>query len=784
MASPAVNPNPMQQSPAQGQQTSQSTPATQGQNDELLQRFGPKLIAETMKKRDQWQWKRRGIVLKVLKNKEMLKGNQHMGVYPGTSDTFDALEEFNSWTGADEKNGDRSVDRRPHNFYQMLEKAFVAALSAQIPKSRWSPINAEINEDRETAKVASRVEEIIERANKIKALLKQELMEFFTGGCYFKYTRYVVDADRTGTHKETRLKMVRGEVMPPRYQCFHCGMTTPEDSLVAQKSLACPQCGTPFGKENYFESYVDDMPVPEQVEVANGMVLWSVYGPMHVDADPDAPDLLNTCLLNVAEEVSVGWLRENFPAMWEVFQEGQTSGQGSELMERQWRDMLTTATGSAAWFSFASQNKPTYNRTWIQPMLFNEIGTKEEAEQLKAAFPKGCMLAWVGETPLQIRPAKLTDEWSWAGTEPNGFGLFPPPAGDPAVAVQERINDCINKIDEYMDRLACGILLANENYVDTRAMNGKAMLPGVLNPVITKKGAGMADIEHMIFQVKGEIDAMIFQYVAMLKQDMELLVGTPPQTFGAGTQEGVETASGQEQQYNTGLMKLGLHWDVIGEEHAMASENAIKCAALNMTEDWTNVVSDESEEYRNEYVHLDQMKGSVHAERDTEQGFPMTSAEIRAWWDKILTTSPENPFVMALMQEPENIDQAIRFIGVPGLRAPQGAMRGKMLRTISKLINAAPIMIPDPDDPDGTLGMPPLMLPSVMPNKYVDDLLTLIKLIPRWSDDHWDKLEKNPNALNNLVAFYKQCIVFEREKAAEESMVGAPQSPDSQPATA
>ena len=81
---------------------------------------------------------------------------------------------------------------------------------------------------------------------------------------------------------------------------------------------------------------------------------------------------------------------------------------------------------------------------------------------------------------------------------------------------------------------------------------------------------------------------MIFQYAASLKQDMELLVGTPPQVFGAGTQEGIETASGQAQQLNTGMVKLGLHWLMIRKEHADAAENAIKCAAKNMTEDWSS----------------------------------------------------------------------------------------------------------------------------------------------------------------------------------------------------
>jgi hypothetical protein len=743
----------------------------QSQNQTLLAKYGKKLIDLVSKKMGSWEWKRRGIILKVLKNKEMLKGNQNIGVYPGSFDTFDALEEYRNWSGADEKNGDRSMDRRPHNFYQMLEKAFVAALSAQIPKTRWRPANADDEADRETAKVASRAEEIIERANKIKSMLKQELMEFFTSGCFFKYTRYVVDADRTGTHKQTTVQMTRGEVLPARYQCFECGQATQESDLVQQKGLACPNCGSPLGPENYFESYVDEIPVAEQTQdVANGMVLWDVAGPMHINADPDAADLMNTCLLNWAVEVSVGWLRTTFDeGYWEKFEEGQTSGTPSELLERQYRDMLTTPSGYATWFSFASQNKPTYNRTWVQPMLFAEMEEKAEAQELMKQFPQGCMIAWVGDMPLQIRAAKLTNEWTWAGTEQKGFGLFPAPAGDPAVPIQERINDCINKIDEYMDRLAVGILLANEQYVDTAAMNNKGMLPGMLNPIAFRKGAPPSDIQHAIFQVRAEIDAMIFQYVATLKQDMELLVGTPPQTFGAGTQEGVETMGGQEQQLNTGLMKLGLHWEVIGEEHAEAAENAIKCAAKNMTEDWFNAVSDESQEWRNEYVHLDQMKGSVHAERDTDQGFPMTSAEIRQFWKDILQ-NPENPFVQALLDEPENVDNAIRFIGVPGLKPPKGAMRGKMLRIISKLIEGQPIEQQDPQTGEV------LQLPSVAPNKYLDDLSTLIKLIPAYTQEHWDQLEENQPAIDNLVAYYKQCVVYEKELAADMQML-APGGP-------
>jgi hypothetical protein len=747
--------------------------APEDQNKALLQQYGPKLIAAVNAQREKWNWKRRGIVLKVLQNKSMLKGDHHVGAYPGTYNQFDAMQELSRFNGADDKNADLSVERKPHNFYRVVEKAYVSSIGAAIPRSRWKPANADVEEDRETAKVSSRVEEIIERANKGPRMLKQELMEMFTSGCYFKFTRYVVDPDRTGTHKETIVKMTKGEVLPPRYVCFNCGTTTPQSELMGRQAITCPVCGTPFGPENFFEDHIAEIPVAEQkADVPNGMVLQSVYGPMHIDADPDSPDLMNTPLLNVAEEVSIGWLRMTFDDHWGEFQEAQSAGNVSEQLERLYRDILTTPQGYATSFSFSSQNKPTYNRTWIQPMLFAEMEgvDKSQAKELMKAFPSGCMLAWVGEIALQIRAAKLTDEWTWNGTEQVGFGLYPAPAGDAAVPVQQRLNDCMDKIDDYMDRLAVGILLANTEVVDEKALNGKAMLPGILNPVKFRKGMAMSDIQHAIFQVKAQIDSLIFQYVAMLKQDIELLVGTPPQTFGAGTQEGVETMGGQRQQLQTGMQRLNLDWESLCDEHAEAAENAIKCAAKNMTDDWFMAVNDEdSGDVRNDYVYLDQMKGSVHAERDTEQGFPMTASEIRTFWQEVLTNA-ENQFVAALMDEPQNVEACVRALAIPGMVAPKGAARGKMLRQIAKLIEGKPIQQPDP------ISGEPLMVPSVQPNKYLDDCATLVKLIPSWADEHWDQLEEKPDAIANLEAFFKMCVLYEHELATELAMTGPPQN--------
>lgn len=752
------------------QEPTADAPAQQASADAILQKYGKKLIELAIKKRNSWEWKRRGIVLKILKNKEMLKGNQRIGFYPGTFDAFDAFDEYYNFTGADPKKEDKTIDRRPHNFYQMVEKAFVSGLASGIPKVRAMPANADNKDDRETAKVFSRIEEIIERANKIKRLVKRELMELFTAGSYFKHTRYVVDSRRTGTHKQPMYSEAQGEIFPARYLCFNCGQSTSEDDLVnAGKGLACPNCGAPLSEENYFSNDNGVTVQTQEVEVPNGMVLWDVFSGLHVDADPEADGLINVGLLNVAQEVPLGWIRTAFPQMWKSIEPGMTGGASSELLERQYRSMLSVPSGYSLWMNYSQNDKPTYNRTWFQPEVFAEIdGGEQVAKELQQAFPDGCMLAYVGAEPLQIRKAKLTDEWTWCGSD-DGFGLYPPPIGDPAVPIQERLNDVINKIDEYMDRLACGILLANEQYISTRALNGKQMLPGILNPVAFKQNTP-ANITELIYQVKGEIDAQIFTYVATLKQDLELLVGTPPQTFGGGTQNEVDTFGGQKLQLDSGMMKMGLAWDWLREEHAEAAENAVKCASQNMTEDWKDTVADESSEYVNEYVHMDQVKGSVRVEPDSDQSFPMSYSDIKAWY-KDLFANADNAFAQMFLDEPENVDNAMRYVAPPGAVAPGAAMRNKMLRNIDKLVKGAPVPQTDP------ITGKQVMIPSVVPNKWLDDLPASMKIVENWTQAHWDKVESNKPALDNLIAYYRMCAVMQKEKQAELQLMGGPDAP-------
>jgi len=370
---------------------------------------------------------------------------------------------------------------------------------------------------------------------------------------------------------------------------------------------------------------------------------------------------------------------------------------------------------------------------------------------LRKIFPKGCLLVNVGDLFLEVREARLGDEWTWTGTIQETFGLYPPAVGDASIPVQERINDAATITHEYVDRLAAGMVLYNSNLIDGEALDGKQMLPGVLTGVKMKQAASAMGnrLEDAIVQIKAEIDANIYSYQERLVFMAQMLSGTPPQVFGGSGDPHIQTASGQQQQLSTALGKLGLFWDNVREEHAQAAEVAVRSASLNMTDDLVSVITDQSGQYRNQYVRLDEMQGNVHAYPETDQGFPMTFAEVKAFWERLIEfgAGGKNPYVNALLDDPTNQEQIATWTGVPGLIVPGRDMRNKVLRILDLLMQQQPIQ----QQVNGQM----VEMPSIQPDRELDDLDVIMKTVRGWAQKNFDKQDENPGGFRNAVLYYK-----------------------------
>jgi len=596
-------------------------------------------------------------------------------------------------------------------------------------------------------------------------LLKQQLLYLYTTGAVFRHTRYVVDAERAGTSREPVFNETETQLAPDRYHCFRCGATAPADA-VGMDARRCQNCHRPLGDDSFFPAEYGPViqKVGEEV-VPNGMVAQNLYCPLEVDCDPAANNLRQTPILNLEVEVHVGALRAAYPDMYDQIAASATSELSANgSIDRIARQQVYSQMGAGS--SILQDQRPTLSRTWIQPWAFDLEDDREFGERMRAAYPSGLLLVNTGATFLSAREASLTTEWTWAGTH-EGFGLFPPSIGDIVVPFQKRYNDMANILHEFMDRCSSGVTLANADLIDTKSMQGKPMLPGVLNLVKLKRtGApGAVRMADALYQFQFQMHEEAFSYLDKLAYNAQMFAGIPPQVYGGAGDPSVETFGGQQQQLNVALGKLNIYWENLKEEHAKADELAVNCAKDNLTADMRQVILERGSEFRNDYIRLDDLQGSVHAYADTDQGLPVTAAELRQRWMDLMQAAASNPLAQAIFDDPTNQEQAATALGVPNMVVPGAAMRSKVLQIIERLLQAEAMPVVDPRTgaPTGQVK------PTIMPDKAIDDFTVLKQVVRQYCQENSDLPDDNPAGWQNLLAYFTAAVALETQVMAEQS---------------
>lgn len=753
---------------------SRGTPEQKQQESGLSQDAKKELLNIRRDYKLSWTPNRRAISQRVLKAFEVLKGNAYPSFDPDSFQWYDAI------TAAAGSGGqvDSEFYKFNNNIYQMLALSFIAALSPQVPKTRYMPEDADDETDISTARRASTMMAIIERKNNIQSLQKQELLHLWTGGVYFSYSRYVVDGDRFKTSKVPIIQPVETEVVPDRFECPECGTATPANTFGAWNRPVCPKCGYAMGGEDFHEC--ETMPLPTEVgqeDVPNGMVQISVFGALNIDAAPYATDLLETPILDLEVETDIAAVRASYPEAWEQLPStmGHNSAPEGEA-DRLARIQMTSASGARS--GYLSNSLTTYSRCWIQSWAFNHVNDKKLADELKAKFPNGCKLVTAGGEFLEAVPAKMTDEWTWCGTV-RGMGLYPFAVGDAALDVQDRINDVANTVHEHMDRTASPTILVDEDAIDGEKMAGNAMPPGQLTLIKRKGPLAAKSLADIMFQPKFEIDAHIYSYGESLIQLAQLVSGVRPEIFG-GSDKNVQTAAGQSQMLNQAIGRLALFWDQIREEHASRSENAVRCFAQNMPEKLRNVIEGDTDSgFENEWVLLSEMQGSFSAFPEADQGFPSTWAEIRDRLMQMLADA-NNPFVDEFLKDPENMKIVARYVAPPDIKIPGDAERTKTKRVISELAKHEPLEVSEQDA--AGLGvvtsLPVLYLPQTdtglcLPDKDFDDMGLIVDLCRQWGQRNWKMRDTNPAGYENVRAYLRIAAQFQQEQAVMPAVAAA-----------
>lgn len=718
------------------------------------------MVQTITKYRTQWAPERLMRVPQWMKNVLMYRGQQTLAWDAGEGAYFDALA---WWRQNGKQDGSETyMERYANNITQMLGDSFIATMSRAIPPTIVQPEDAEQLADVTTAQAGQEAISIIERLNRIHQMVRIENSLLYLYGSYYKYTRGVLDGEWAGWDEQNVFADVQVQ-KPDRYVCFNCGATTPAASVGSSRK--CPNCGSSLGPECFYEAQsVTQKQLVGTTKIPKAMVRWDAYGPLECDMDPNAKRLAHTPIFSLDLDIDIGAARTTFPTGAEQIEEGAEIDLTPNASYEKLRRAEITAQQSD--FTAESQNyNVTYSRNWMQPVSYWKLGDRGFATYMQKTFPQGCMVSLIGTKVVDIRAASLTREWSACLLREN-VGMYCPSIADNVVQFNERFNDVMDLIDDWVERCSSGMTIYDKSKIDSREMQGKPMTPGVLNGITTKGMGQTQPLQDSIVQFKFSLDPQIFEYPSLLLKFCELISGVVPQSFGGGSQENIETKGGQEQALDTALTKFNIYWENVKEEHAQAGENALECLkglmAAGAVGEIKDVIRSHGSQFRNNYVNFSRLQGRVKVYPDTDEGLPQSPAQIRETIQNLVKEAGNNnPIAMAILDVVPNQMSFMSVLAPPNTVIPHEAQRSKTQQDINTLLSMPYILSINPDT-----GVKESRLP-VMPEWY-EDFPTLRDTLRLFMQENPDTAKSNPPGWVRLTQFNEQAENMEESLAAKE----------------
>lgn len=665
-----------------------------------------KLLVETISEyRNSWAQDRLERIRQWTQNVFYWKGIQVIQWDTSTNSWYNAL----AWArdNGQDSGEDTDLERWINPLVLMFCNVFSGTMSREIPKAVVKPQNADPSlKDTVTAKAAREVIGIIERKNGIRKIVRSIYEMFFLFGCYFRYTRPVVDGEMFGYDEVPQFEDMEIQ-SGPHFTCPSCGTESPATSA---SGMECPACDAFMGQESYFaagEGNRKSLKMSGVKKVPRAGTKWTLGSPLEWDVDPkctgDKP-LAMTPIASCDREIDFGEACMMFPKFRDKIQPGaEVNTTANASMEKLSRLNVVSALGGMT--ADNSLTNPTYSLNWVQPMAYFKKKDWAFAQRMQEKFPDGLLLTMAGEIVVDIRAAKFTKEVSHAALYTNQ-GVYCAALANTAVSFNARVNRAMWILDDWASRASTGINLANAGLVDTEKMSGKALPAGTITPVPMRLNGQAVPMDQIIAHFDLPMNQAMWGYPMMLMTFCELIIGIPRQIAGQGTQDDVETLGGQQLQLGRAAAVLKPYFENVKDECACASQNAFECQQLLMrtgaVKEIQDVVEANGGAFQNNNVKWDEMQGNVNFVADEDQDLPISPEELRAAIQTMFTEMTKgNPAAVEWFGVPENQGTALSTM-LPGTVLPDQAQQLKTEADIQAIMEEGQQIKLNSDGSQGT----------------------------------------------------------------------------------
>tara|TARA_R110000868_G_scaffold16913_7_gene74968 strand:- start:4456 stop:6723 length:2268 start_codon:yes stop_codon:yes gene_type:complete len=634
-----------------------------------------------------------------------------------------------------------SSDIKTVNYYKAYAESIIAALSVQAPNTQFMPDDAEDPEDVETSKAYSKIEELVSKHNNAGLMLIKALTLLYNCGVIFAHNYYREDPNY-GTTREPKTTAQ----VPKSYadlRCKQCGVVVdsgvPMETQPEASTIDCPECGYQ-GPPDLIVRIEHEDEVTEWADTPKGRSHFDIYGPTYVKAPLYARNQGNMGYLILRLEEHIAKLRTIYP------EEELTQGGGDNVRYERWSRLPIQYKGTAP------KELTTIRYCWFRPWYYANL--EEDLIQLVSnKYPKGVMVAIVGDQIVEARHANIDDEWT-ASFDPKANFLHAEPAGNAVIPIQDAKNDLFNL---GLQSIEYGIpetfvhpkTLNLDNYAKSGATPGmmtQALPPGpdktLSDGFYTVKAATLSN-EYTTFDRN-------------LDQTGQFVSGAMPSIWGGATKvSGDSTASEAAQSRSQSLQRLQLIWESVSVFWSSMMFKCVKDYAQHLRSD-DKFTKSENGTFINVWINKSSLQGKVgHVEPELTGSLPQSWAQKKDFVMKLIEM--QNPEVGAILLHPNNSELVKRATGMNDLYVPGENDRNKQYQEYYLLSKSQPV-----SETEGSIPIDIDVDDHMVHMQVLKNILVSAQGIALYIE--------NPSGYQNCILHYRQ------HQMATQAMTMAPNS--------
>lgn len=704
------------------------------------------------------------------------------------------------------------------NVYKAYVESLVAALSSQLPTTRFFPSDADNADDISTAQSFEKIIPLIRRHNKAKILLLQVLSIFINEGVVA--ARNFIDRNEKYGFAD---KPIEATVVNQQ-SILHCPNCNSElgsfnstyeagDNPVVERDITesqdmalCPNCEMNYGNGQVY-------PIIENIRnlqtaivdfdrIAKIRAKIEVYGltnvrfPAYCTSQEEIPALVLEREQSVALVESIypelknkitennidtpetnKWARTNpfyigeIPKYTCTVQEAWVRSwalrrikdidfeieEATEVTESNELDSDEVVSSDA---TLSNDNLAPYNDPASDE---NKEVEKTLGEVLAERYPNGLKVVLVNGEYVTHSEESMDDHWT-ISVNPLYRHLLCKSIGSSIIPIQDLENDNTAITEQTIEH---GVA---ETFVDSDTLDINAYSQGESRPgnvTGVKRPDPSKSIGDSFFQTKpAALSQEVGFFSTRINEKGQFISGASPSIYG-GNLEGSETAAVYSMSRAQALQRLTIPWNIICELWSqMEYKSALEYAT---TLDYDEIYPVKAgATFKNVYIEQLRLKGRVSCvENESGEYFPTSWAQERDAISSLIQLN--NEFINAALMHPENRSLVAKLAGPKDMYVPGDDARKKQLAEIAELLKTPPAM-------EDNMGMPLSQpMPTVMVDPDFDEHDVEYETIKAWansSDGQFYKKEY-PQQYMNVLLHGRQHKFFLDQMAMEQAQAQA-----------